>query len=96
MAITLVAEGGPVTRPEMPVMGYTGWGIKGAARFGFRFSGKPMLQVGGLQDAVITPAPGCAVETEQVLPVHPAVPPGPRAAGCDDVHVSGGLGTMQP
>ena len=42
--------------------------------------------------------PCCVVATEQVVPAaHPVVPlPAEIAAGEDEVHVKGGLGTMQP
>jgi hypothetical protein len=57
-----------------------------------------MLQVGGEHDAVMAAAPGCGVVTLQVVPgAHPTVAlPVPRAAGAEDVQVSGGFGTMQP
>ena len=56
-----------------------------------------MLQVGGVQDAVIASAPGWGVVAVQVVPAaHPVLPPMVSAAGCDEVQVSGGLGTMQP
>src|ERR1700739_4666426 len=57
-----------------------------------------MLQVGGVQDAVMVAAPGCEVVAAQVVPAaHPAVAvPATSAAGAEETHVSGGLGTMQP
>ena len=57
-----------------------------------------MLQVGGVQDAVMAADPGWVVETVQLVPAeHPEVAvPAASAAGAEDVHVKGGLGTMQP
>jgi|SRR5580700_7216293 hypothetical protein len=66
-----------------------------------------MLQVGGVQDAVMADAPGWGVDTEQVVPLPQFVVPLPLpepevalpveiTAGCEEIQVSGGLGTMQP
>jgi hypothetical protein len=53
-----------------------------------------MLQVGGVQEAVTDPAPGSDVLTEQV--VLDEQEDAETAAGSDELHVSDGLGTMQP
>jgi hypothetical protein len=53
-----------------------------------------MLQVGGVQEAVADPAPGSGVVTEQVVPDEQE--DADTAAGSDELHVSEGLGTMQP
>src|ERR1700680_3835169 len=57
-----------------------------------------MLQVGGVQDAVMAAVPGWTMVTVQVVPAaHPvAALPAASAAGAEEVPVSGGLGTMQP
>jgi len=57
-----------------------------------------MLQVGGVQDAVIAAEPAWEVVTVQVVPAaHPVVePPADSAAGSEETQVRGGLGTMQP
>src|SRR5260370_6458736 len=57
-----------------------------------------MLQVGGVQDAVIVAEPAWGVLTVQVVPAaHPvAPPPALSAAGSEETQVRGGLGTMQP
>jgi len=51
-------------------------------------AGKPMLQVGGEQEAVTDPAPGDRVETAQDS-MHPA--PAAMTPGCDEVQVRGTL-----
>ena len=57
-----------------------------------------MLQVGGVHDAVMAAPPGWGVAIAQLPPAaHPVVAlPAVRAAGAEDVQVSGTLGTMQP
>ncbi len=57
-----------------------------------------MLQVGGVQDAVIVAEPAWGVLTVQVVPApHPVAPlPALSAAGSEETQVRGGLGTMQP
>src|SRR5580693_7270814 len=60
--------------------------------------GKPMLQVGGVHEAVMAAAPGWVVPIVQfVAPEQPVVAlPAESAAGAEDVHVRDGLGTIQP
>ena len=58
VASTLVGTVAPVANPEMAVMGYTGCGTYGAEFAGARFSGKPTLQVGGEQEALMAADPG--------------------------------------
>src|SRR5271156_3942925 len=62
------------------------------------FSGKPTLQVGGVQDAVIAAVPGWGVVTVQGAPAaHPVAGlPGTNAAGAGESQVNGALGTTQP
>ncbi len=57
-----------------------------------------MLQVGGVQDAVTTAAPGCFRVRLQVVPALQPVEllPAATEAGWEEVQVKGGLGTMQP
>ena len=54
-----------------------------------------MLQLGGVQEAVTDPAPGIGVVTEQVVPDEQDEG-ADTAAGSDELHVSEGLGAMQP
>jgi hypothetical protein len=54
------------------------------------------LQVGGVQDAEMVATPGWGDDTAQVVPLQAVLVPGASAAGSDEIHVSGGFGTMQP
>jgi hypothetical protein len=58
------------------------------------FKGKPILQVGGLHDAVTEPDPGCDALSEQVPAAQ--VDGAEIEAGCAELHVNGALGTTQP
>jgi len=76
VAIKDAGEVAPVTTPVMAVVAYTGSGIncwqlarpKNCAQAGEEriagACGKPALHEGGVQEAVIDPAPGLAVVTE--------------------------------
>src|SRR5579864_593869 len=60
--------------------------------------GYPMLQVGGVQEAVTEPAPAEGVAMEHVEPgAQPAAAlPATTEAGWEELHVKGALGTTQP